>query len=457
MTVDWLKIGLAQRDLQDMEGALDALERAVTEGPTNPIAAFAYAQVRFETGRDAVAAFERALGLDPGNPQLIRTYAAALAAEGETEQAQSILLETLAQHPQWLDGHKSLATLRVATGQRESFDESFQRAIAALPDSLSLRLAHIHLLSTAHAWAEARACVARAHQTLGPSRGLEVARVSIESEGGGPLSHDPHLFDAVADWADPGLDLCRVRHALRLGNPEAALARAKPYVATPHARLFWPYLSLCWRLLKDPAEIWLDGAASDYVRSIQLGLSAAELSELATSLRALHTAQAPYIEQSVKGGTQTDRQLFFRPLSIVQHVRDKIQKAVATYLADLPAPQSGHPLLGPPRDRPILFEGSWSVLLKSGGFHSVHTHPRGWISSALHVELPSTDDVGPEPAGYLQFGASPPELNLGLGASHQVAPQAGTLVLFPSTHWHRTVPIVAGERLSLAFDIREPA
>lgn len=457
MAIDWLQIGLAQRDLQDMEGALEALERAVTDNPTNPIAAFAHAQVRFETGRDAVAAFERALHLDPANPQLIRTYTAALAAEGEAERAQSILLDTLALHPQWLDGHKSLATLRVAIGARESFDESYQRAIAALPDSLSLRLAHIHLLSTARAWEAARASVEAARQAFGPSRGLEVARVSIESESDGPLSRDPDLFDALADWADPGLDVCRVRHALRLGNPEAALARAKPYLSTPHARLFWPYVSLCWRLLNDPLAEWLDGAAADYVRAIDLGLNATELAELATRLRALHTAQAPYLEQSVKGGTQTDRQLFFRPIPIIQLVRDKIREAVATYLADLPAPQNGHPLLAPRRDRPILFEGSWSVLLKAGGFHSVHTHPRGWISSALHIDMPSATDAGPEPAGYLQFGEGPPELNLALGVSHQVAPQAGTLVLFPSTHWHRTVPIEAGERLSLAFDIREPA
>ncbi len=456
MAIEWLQIGLAKRDLQDMEGALAALERAAADNPTNPMAAFAYAQVRFETGRDALEALERALNLDPANPQLIRTYAAALAAEGAVERGQSILLNTLAQHPQWLDGHKSLATLRVATGQRATFDESFQRAIAALPDNLSLRLAHIHLLSTAHAWEEARACVARAHQDLGPSRGLEVARVSIESESGGPQSRDPHLFDALADWADPGLDVCRVRHALRLGNPEAALARAKPYLATPHARLFWPYVGLCWRLLNDPLAEWLEGTAADYVRAIDLELNAAELAELANSLRALHTAQAPYIEQSVKGGTQTDRQLFFRPIPIIQLVRGKIVKAVATYLADLPAPQKGHPLLAPPRDRPVLFEGSWSVLLKAGGFHSVHTHPRGWISSALHIELPSATDAGPVPAGYLQFGEGPPELDLALKVNHQVAPQAGKLVLFPSTHWHRTVPIEAGERLSLAFDIREP-
>lgn len=457
MALNWLQIGLAKRDLQDMEGALEALERAVAETATNPVAAFAYAQVLFETGRNAVSAFERARALDPANPHLIRTYAAALAAEGEAERAQSILMDTLSQHPQWLDGHKSLATLRVAIGRRDDFDESYHRAIAALPDSLSLWLAHVHLLSTARAWDDARACVQEAIHRLGPNRGLEIARLSIESESNGPKSQDPNLFETVADVVDPGLDLCRVRHAFRCGAIDAALSRAETYRNTPRARLFWPYLSLGWRLTNHPAAAWLDGSGDDYVRAIDLGLSLDELADLAANLRDLHTAQAPYIEQSVKGGTQTDRQLFFRPIPILQHVREKITGAVQTFLDDLPAPQEGHPFLSPPRDRPILFEGSWSVLLKAGGFHSVHTHPMGWISSALHIELPSESNAGPAPAGYLQFGEAPPELNLGLGPTHQLTPKAGTLVLFPSTHWHRTVPIEAGERLSLAFDIRQPA
>jgi Putative 2OG-Fe(II) oxygenase len=96
------------------------------------------------------------------------------------------------------------------------------------------------------------------------------------------------------------------------------------------------------------------------------------------------------------------------------------------------------------------------VRLGAQGFHSRHTHVKGWISSALYVELPPAAAMGPPPSGWLEFGAPPPELNLDLAAYSQIEPVAGRLVLFPSHLWHGTVPFADGERLTVAFDVRRP-
>ncbi len=42
----------------------------------------------------------------------------------------------------------------------------------------------------------------------------------------------------------------------------------------------------------------------------------------------------------------------------------------------------------------------------------------------------------------------------GLPAYDSTQAQAGHLVLFPSTMWHGTTLFVAGERLTVAFDVR---
>ena len=136
------------------------------------------------------------------------------------------------------------------------------------------------------------------------------------------------------------------------------------------------------------------------VRTFDLDFSAQELDELASLLRRLHTANAPYLEQSVRGGTQTDRPLFFRHEPVLQAARQKFHDAVQQYIAGLPAFEPGHPLLGVPR-QPIQFSGSWSVRLSAQGFHISHTHPKGWISSAFYVALPEASQMGEPPAGWI--------------------------------------------------------
>nr|WP_246156541.1 putative 2OG-Fe(II) oxygenase [Sphingorhabdus profundilacus] len=127
--------------------------------------------------------------------------------------------------------------------------------------------------------------------------------------------------------------------------------------------------------------------------------------------------------------------------------------AVRGYVDALPPQDPHHPLLSPDRAA-LLLDGSWSVRLNGKGFHASHTHVNGWISSAFYVALPG--QPGPPPSGHFALGTPPPELGLNLPAYCTVEPKPGRLVLFPSTMWHSTIPFEAGERLTIAFDIKRP-
>jgi tetratricopeptide (TPR) repeat protein len=452
----WQVLGLAYRDEQAMEQALFALTNARDLDQTNATTAFALAQTLFETARPATQAFKVARDLSPNSPTLLRNSAAALSAEGDHDGAEALLLEVLAHEPQWLDGHKTLAALRVAAGRRAMFDDSFKAASTACPQSLSLRLAWIHTLVTARDWEGAKAVLHQAQQDFGLQKGLELTRVLITSEAGDAGGDDPALFDSLADVSDAGLDVCRARQALRRGDGVAAAAIGQPHLRGPMATVFWPYMSLAWRLIGDARAQWLDGTTPAMIEECDLGLTPIEIAELSACLGPLHIAQAPFLEQSVHGGTQTSGQLFFRPLAPIQNVRTKIIAAIEDYVANLGPHVEGHPLLGAHRTGPVFFEGSWSVRLKGGGHHSTHTHPKGWISSALYLDVPKPADIGTPPAGWISFGEGPPELKLGFAPYRQIEPKTGKLVLFPSTLWHRTIPFDAGQRLTIAFDVRVP-
>ena len=443
-----LRRALALREEQDMEGARDAAADAARLAPDDPQIALAHAHLSYESWQPAAVLFERARMLAPGLPDILRGHAAALNAEGEGAAARALLTQTLAKQPGWIDGHKLLTTWRTTDGEGDGFDRSFADGCAAEPGNLSLRLAWFHVLATTRRWGDARRIIAEGEAHFGAQRAFDIARVFLASESD-QASCDLALFDRVADVRDVGLDLCQVRFWLRNQVPAQAVAIAERHIAGPAARTFWPYLSLAWRLLDDAKAAWLDGNPL-FVETCDLELSASELSTLSVRLRRLLTMQAPYPEQSVRGGVQTDRHLFFNPDPAIQNVRRRVGEAVAAYVARLPTLIPDHPLLAAPRDS-IPFEGSWSVLLRGQGFHAPHTHNRGWISSALYVDLP--DAPGPAPAGWLAFGIPPAELGLDLAPYRTVEPRPGRLVLFPATMWHCTMPFDDGERLSLAFDV----
>jgi uncharacterized protein (TIGR02466 family) len=212
---------------------------------------------------------------------------------------------------------------------------------------------------------------------------------------------------------------------------------------------------LAWRLREDARSDWLEGDPR-FVRQFDLTAVLPPLDILADELRKLHIAKGEYVDQSVRGGTQTDGPLLSRISPVIRHLRQAIVGAVETFIAELPGPDARHPLLSRRRDRRVRFAGSWSVRLRSGGRHVNHVHPQGWISSALYVVLPERTADDSKDAGWFTIGQPQDELGVDLDPLRKIEPKPGQLVLFPSWMWHGTVPFAAGERLTVAFDVRPP-
>jgi hypothetical protein len=176
---------------------------------------------------------------------------------------------------------------------------------------------------------------------------------------------------------------------------------------------------------------------------------------LAERLRTIHRSTHQPLEQSLRGGTQTDGPLFARVDPEIRRLRAAIKQAVEAHIAQLAPVDPRHPILSIDRSQPVRFAGSWSVRLTGGGHHVNHVHPAGWFSSAFYVALPEDGMGGEDKAGWLTLGEAP-GLGLDLKPFRSIEPKPGRLVLFPSTMWHGTRPFPAGERLTVAFDVARP-
>jgi len=217
--------------------------------------------------------------------------------------------------------------------------------------------------------------------------------------------------------------------------------------------MFWPYASIAWRMIDEQRWQWLEGD-DRFVGIYDIADRLPPLDVLAEKLRRLHTLSGQPLEQSLRGGTQTDGDIYLHIDPLLVQLREAIRATVAEHVAKFPEYDERHPLLAPRRDS-IGFNGAWSVRLHSRGYHANHVHPAGWISSALYIALPP--DLGQNEAGYLTLGeARAPGFDIDLSPFRKVEPRPGRLVLFPSYMWHGTRPFGEGERLTVAFDVARP-
>ncbi len=450
----WQTLGLVQRALQESGSAIDALQKASSLAPNDGKIAAALAYVTLEAGLPAVDLFDRAVGMLPLEPGIRIGRSAALLAMRDTEAAITDLANACRVQPLWLEGHAALADLRWLLGHDSEFANSYSIALAENPYSLPLWLALIdrYLKVGRHDWA--LQAIGVAQQFLGEKLELLPMRATCASELGAHEEADllfGQLFAVPALQQNVPLVVRFVRHLLRCNRPDQALHHAMTVVHSTAANEIWPYIATCWRILSDPKLKWLEHDGQ-LVKTIKL-YDCSELHPLAACLRRLHGQPLPPAGQSVRFGSQTDGPLFARVEPEIRQLRQRVQQAVADHIAGLGAPTPDHPTLAR-LPKKVRFAGSWSVRLNGKGYHSNHVHPQGWLSSVFYVAVPTADELGPAPAGYLGLGAPPEELGLALPPSRVIAPQAGYLTLFPSTMWHGTFPISEGERLSVAFDVQ---
>lgn len=445
--------GIALRLDQRLLEAAELFQAARPGGRLEPALVEGLAQTRYELGQPAAALFAEAQKLLPGNPDVVRNRAAAMAAEGDIAGAEALLEAEVARVPGWLAGHKTLATLRWTRGNPATFDASYAAACHAQANNKDLWLAWFGAVAQARDWEKTRAVLNKAVASLGEITPLITAQLFLACESGDAATTEA-LLARTENLRGDTVSLCRVRHWLRQGRFAEAEALCSALVATPSGALFLPYLSLAWRAQGDERWIWLD-RPDELIKSVAVDLSTAEYAELAEVLRGLHQMERPYAEQSVRGGTQTDRSVILRHEPIIRKARAAWLEAIRGYVDALPPQEHGHPLLRFPRGE-LYVEGSWSVRLlgEQQGHNVPHNHPAGWLSTAFYIALP--DEIGAAPAGHIAFGTPPEELGLNLEPYKTIAPLVGHTAIFPSYLWHRTMPFAQGERLALALDVRRP-
>ncbi len=446
----WQALGAHLREGGELDEAAEALAKADEIAPNDAGIVQARATVEAARGGDAIPLLDRASALRPGDPELALERAGVLYRRDPAEGA-DYLAGLLRGAPAWQMGHLTLSQFRWQMGEAEASTRSFEEALSVIPQDVELRLAYLSTLQRAGRYDDALALVDR-DRTYFAVRDDATALASrfeaVSAAESGDLDRAAPIFARTPDTGDANFELSRLRFLLRAKRFAEAARHGEQAVSAYDDRSLWAHLATAWRLVGDRRADWLDDPRLLSVIDIE-GL---DLAPLADRLRELHVTKTHPFDQSLRGGTQTDGHLLLRSDPVIQQLRAGLEGAVAQHIAGLPPHDPVHPTLRERRDG-FRFKGSWSVRLRSQGFHINHFHGEGWISSAFYVSLPPTIGDSNDPAGWLTLGQPSVELGLDLPPLHVIEPKPGRLVLFPSTMWHGTLPFSDGERLTVAFDV----
>jgi len=404
---------------------------------------------------EALAALESAEALDAGLPGLERHRAETLQNLARFDEALAILDKELARTPADPGLHLDYNALLYQLGRSEQFLKSYDRG----PASRELLLGKAYLLAREKHHAEAHAIYAEL-QAREPNDRLAAIGVAQVLTMMGRYTEAIGAFDAVLARHGDETKLLSIaaEPALLNGDPQKAASLCERGLANnPNASSCLAMLSIASRMMEDGRDEAINRYDS-LVRIFDLepppGYSdmASFNAELNASLDRLHPKTREFIDQSLRGGTQTPHHLFPAGLPLVSLLKNRIDEAVARYIAEMDEDMA-HPLLSQ-RRKDFRYSGSWSSRLQDRGFHVNHFHPDGWISSCYYVSVPEVVKDETAKQGWLKFGEPAFDAALKQPIRRAIQPVPGRLVLFPSYMWHGTVPFHdKAARTTIAFDV----
>lgn len=445
-----------------LEEAEETYAVALQHAPTSITSLNNLGNLQRHRGKDiaAVDSFEKASELMPDAGHLRVALSGALFSLGRFEEAEAHLVDVIASEPDNPEAHRTLTTILFAADRSDEIAAMYEKTITNHPDLVLVWEEYAEALWLLDDYDAGLEVVARARAKFNDRPRLSLLTGRMMSSNGDPAGALKWLRpnDPPEDPMELFFAIERARCYLRLG--EYQFGADDLYLTAqnvPDDYSILAHLGSLWQLADDPRADWLLDY-DHFVRPMEVPVPRGFAShnefneELAAFLTALHVSKCHPIDQTLRGGTQTYGHLFERTEPIIQSLKAAIRETIQDYTSTL-KPDPEHPFLRHV-GRDIWFKGSWSVRLKSEGFHVHHYHPEGWISSAYYVSLPDSVADPQTPDGRIQFGLPPVKVPTPVSPAKEIQPRVGTLALFPSYCWHGTVPFADQDpRMTVAFDV----
>ena len=455
-------LGNANQQLEYFDDALKAYETCLQLNP-HDIQALHNKGITFRIinqPQHAIECYQQIINLGQSYPELYYNLGCAYYDLNNKTLAITNLQQAIALKTDYVDAHEALNKLYWEDDDKTQFLASYHQSLIHSPKSKSLIYSFVAMLIMSKQNEQAKIVLQTALKDVGRDARFLHALAIIKNK----LNDHKDVLNLLKEAVE--LQPHNIKYQIDIANnyiqnKHYALALKHLDIAHKIAPLnqeVLAYMGLCWRLMQNPLSDWLNNYQS-FIHAAPLDLPpgysnlAEFMHKLKDALYQLHKTENQPLDQSVMGGTQTVGRLLAEPTKVIQDFKHVLEKRVYQYLEQLPK-DLNHPFLKRVTQH-FKFSGSWSVRLKSGGFHVNHVHPEGWLSCCTYVDLPdnvSCDDPGK--SGWIKFGETSLGLNEREKIGQQICPEIGLCVIFPSYFWHGTNAFESDAyRLTIPCDI----
>ena len=257
----------AARNAGDLAQAAQWYDNALTLEPTHLKAMNGRARVAIERAEpDALARFDNALRIDSGNADLWLGKAQSLDVEGDTKGARIIAQQLVDQAPNWIEGLRFMAQLRLSGGETD-FTAHYRDAAAKVPQDPNIPFDHITQLAALDYAEEAAEVAAHAARNFPNQPQFQLLEASYAGASGEDERAEGIFAKLELSTADRNLK--EARHRIRRREFDRAQTLLESALSEDTWSVSaWALLGIVWRCIDDPRADWLHAMLRKKQRSL---------------------------------------------------------------------------------------------------------------------------------------------------------------------------------------------
>ena len=403
--------------------AINATQEAVALSPQDPEAYYNLGVILQDFGilNEAAASYTQAIALKPDYAEAHNNLGVTLQELGRLDEAEASYKQATRLKPGLTDAYNNLGVTLQELGRSDEAVASYTQAIALKPNyaeahyNLGVMLQELDKLDEAEAsYTQAIALepgYAKAHNSLLTCLYL--------------LDKQSLFFDKLdylinEDTVNATIGSLTCRSALKYGVEKPNLFCRQPLKYILHIDMNTQY---------DFEEL--------FVEKVRLILNEERISNRKQFL--------------LVNGYQTSGNLFDIKNTFTEQIQNAIRSEIEKYRINFKDSKDGL-IKKWPTDYTLY---GWLISMKSGGKLKPHIHENGWLSGSLYINVPPKSKAD---SGNLVVSLGEEEDATGVRKSKKeiINVVTGSLVLFPASLTHYTIPFEAEEeRIVLAFDVKQ--